>query len=332
MKSLKLALGVLIFSTALAAPGCKSTAVTEDAPERVLRVPALGAAHVAFLEGDHLTMVKRVRDVLLDKDADPIAKDNARELLEKGYEVTSGNLPADWSMPPGFEPITYKQERTEHADGTRYGLRLEGRVDDPHRMKNISLLRGDTVLMDREAHVGRYLDYAMNDGVFYYTLETRNQAAFPEPGVMTLRITLADGSVSEGWFISDRLAASASPVITEPGDSDSLKSAHPTVKWVPFRSPENVPYEGRSLVLWLSRREDDGTYSTPWVSPDGSPDQSEVQLGVGATGGPPLFSRKDVDLPNGDYELDVIYAESRRFGPMWLKRKSTRALSFHIAR
>ena len=333
MNSIKVALGLLaLMGMGVAAPGCKSSPITEDIQGPVLRVPALTAAHDAFLAGDHLTMVKRVKDVLADDNADAMAKDNARELLEKGYEVTSGKLPADWSLPSGFEPLSYKQERTDGPDGTRFRLRLDGRVDDSKRIKNLALLRGPTVLLDREAHVGRYFDYAHTEGMIYFSLETRDLAAFPEPGIMTLRLTLTDGSVTEGWFISDRLASSASAVITEPADSDSVKSAHPTVKWLPFRSPESAPYERRGMILWLSHREDDGTYSSPWVSFDRSPDQTEATLGVAGTGGPPHFPRQDLELPNGDYGFDVIYDESRRFGPMSLVRRSTRSTSFHVAR
>jgi hypothetical protein len=330
MNSIKLSLGLLALSALI--PGCKSSPITEDIQEPVLRVPALTAAHDAFLAGDHLTMVKRVKEVLADDNADAMAKDNARELLEKAYEVTSGQLPADWSLPPGFEPLSYKQERTDRADGTRFRVRLDGRVDDSKRIKNLALLRGATVVLDREAQVGKYFDYAHKDGMMYFSLETRDLPAFPEPGIMTLRLTLADGSVTEGWFISDRLASSASPVITEPRESDSVKAAHPTVKWLPFRSPESAPYERRGKILWLSRREDDGTYSSPWVSFDESPDQTEAHLGVAGTSGPPKFPRQDLELPNGDYGFDVIYDETRRFGPMRLGRRSTRSVSFHVAR
>jgi len=122
------------------------------------------------------------------------------------------------------------------------------------------------------------------------------------------------------------IASSASAFITEPHDSDTLKTGHPTVKWLPFRSPEAANYERRGLIMWLSRREDDGTYSNPWKSFGTSPDRTEARLGAGGEGSP------DVDLPNGDYILDLVYDESRRFGPMSLVRRSTRFLTFHITR
>jgi hypothetical protein len=162
--------------------------------------------------------------------------------------------------------------------------------------------------------------------MIYYSLESRDIPAFPQPGILTLRLTLSDGSVTEGWFISDRLASSASALVTEPRDSDSVKSARPMLKWQQFRSPESAAYERRGMIIWLSRREDDGSYSNPWKSFGTSPDRTEAKLGGPGEGSP------EVDLPNGDYGVDIIFDESRRFGPMLLVRRSTRSVNFHIAR
>ncbi len=321
MNSIKIALTITALSINFAAPGCGRSETTEERAAPVLRVPALTAAHNAFLQGDYLTMVKRVKEVLDDKNADPMAKDNARELLEKAYEVTNGKLPADWTLPAGFEPIGYKEVRQEVSDGPRLRVRLDGRVDDPKRMKGLALLRGTEVLLDSQANVGRYFASPPDpDGMVYFSLETRDVPKLPEPGIMTLRVALADGSVTEGWFIADRLASSASPVVTEPGESVSVKSANPTVKWLPFRSPEGAPYERRNLVLWLSRRNDDGTYANAWSSSSPAADRTEARLG--GPGG----------LTDGDYSLDVVFDESRRFGPMSLVRRSTRVQSFHVTR
>jgi hypothetical protein len=326
MNSIKFALGVLALTGVVSAAGCKTTPTTEDLSPTVLRVPALSAAHVAFLEEDRLTMVKRVKDVLADNDADPMAKDNARELLEKAYEVTGGKLPADWSLPSGFEPIRYRPIHLELADGPRLRVQLEGRVDDQKRIKAMVLARGSEVLIDWQVHVGRHVTYVDKDGMTYFFLESPDLPAFPEPGIMTLRLTLADGSVTDGWFINDHLGSTASPVITEPSDSGSVASAHPTVKWLPFRSPENVQFEKRELTLYLTRREDDGTYTNPWRLWGGSPDRTEAHIGAAGEGVP------EVELPNGDYDLGVTYDESRRFGPMLLVRRSTRNVSFHVSR
>ncbi len=321
MNILKIALAITALSINIAAPACGKSEVTEEHAVPVLRVPALTAAHNAFLEGDHLTMVKRVRDVLADKNADTMAKDNARELLEKAYEATNGKLPADWTLPAGFEPIAYKQVRQEHSDGPELRVRLDGRVDDLKRMKGLALLRGSTVILDSQAGVGRFTgDGVDEDGMHYFSLETRDLPAFPEPGIMTLRVTLADGSVTEGWFISDRLAASTSPVVIEPGEAVSVKGANPVLKWVPFRSPESAKYERRNLILWLSRRSDDGLYSKAWTSFGPAADRGDAVLGG------------EAGLTTGDYALDVVYDESRRFGPMSLVRRSSRALSFHVTR
>lgn len=321
MNPIKFAIAITALSINFAAPGCGKTETTEEKAAPVLRVPALTAAHNAFLEGDQLTMVKRVRDVLADKSADPMAKDNARELLEKAYETTSGKLPSDWTLPSGFEPIAYKQVRQEKEDGPQLRVRLDGRVDDVKRLKGLALLRGTEVLLDSQANIGRYFAGGPDaDGMIYFSLESRDLQAYPEPGIMTLRLTLADGSVTEGWFIADRLASSASPVITEPGDSVSMKSANPTVKWLPFRSPEGAPYEHRNLILWLSRRNDDGSYANAWSSSSAAGDRTDARLG-----GP-------AGLADGDYALDLVYDESRRFGPMKLVRRSSRVVSFHVTR
>jgi len=325
---MKYATLAFISLTALAiTSGCKSSPINEDIPEPVLRAPALTAAHNAFLETDYVTMGKRIRDVMSDARVDQMAKDNARELLERGYEATGGKLPADWALPAGFEPMAYRQVRTETPDGPRLRVRLDGRVDDVKRIKSMKLFRGAELLLDMQGTGSKWFAGAPDtDGMIYYSLDSRDLPAFPEPGILTLQLVMTNGSVTEGWFINDKLASSASAFITEPHDSDTLKTGHPTVKWLPFRSPEAANYERRGLIMWLSRREDDGTYSNPWKSFGTSPDRTEARLGAGGEGSP------DVDLPNGDYILDLVYDESRRFGPMSLVRRSTRFLTFHITR
>lgn len=325
MSSIKHSLGLLALTVLVS--GCKSSPISEDIQEPVLRAPALTSADNAFLEGDYVTMGKRVKDVLVDKDVDSMAKDNARELLEKAYEATNGKLPADWALPAGFEPIAYKQVRVDQPDGPRLRVRLDSRVDDAKRIKDLVLRRGTEVLLDMHAPSSKWYAGAPDrDGLVYWSLESRDLPSFPEPGLMTLRLTLADGAVTEGWFVSDRLASSATPFVTEPQDSASVKTGHPVLKWLPFRSPENTSYERRGLIIWLSRREDDGSYSNPWRSFGTYPDRTEATIGAGGEGSP------EVELPNGDYLVDVTYDESRRFGPMVLGRRSTRRLSFHVAR
>lgn len=87
--------------------------------------------------------------------------------------------------------------------------------------------------------------------MIYFSLQSRDLGAFPEPGIMTLRLTLSDGSVT-GLVHRGSLG-----LVRVPRD-------HGTGR---------LGFGEERSSLRLSHREDDGTYSSPWVSFGGSPER-----------------------------------------------------------
>src|SRR5207249_4010906 len=135
MRTLKLLLFVIAFTA------CRTSPSISDDPAPSPRSTALDAAHAAYLQGNFLAMAQRIRDVLTDVKADPLARENALGLLEKAYEEQDGKLPADWKLPRGFEVIRYHELRASEVDGVRYSIALMGLIDDASRITSMELRR-----------------------------------------------------------------------------------------------------------------------------------------------------------------------------------------------
>jgi hypothetical protein len=308
-------------------PACRSSAPTDSAPPPPEeRTTALEAAHVEYLQGDFLAMTKRIRDVLADPKSDALVRENALELLEKGYESQAGVLPTDWKLPAGFEGMSYKQIRVANPEDGHFSFLLSGRMDDPKRVDGLELRRWpDEVLLDKRAGIGKWASMRDDDGLHYFALEIEDRDALPAPGLFTMRLSLVDGTVVNGWFIVDRLTSSETPTMIAPVLHGSATGPNPALRWQPFRSPEYAPFEKRVLSLWVSTREADGNHKDVWSIWQSNPgERTEAIIGKKGEGG------AEVALRPGDYWASITFAELRKLGPLHLMRMSRRNHPFHV--
>lgn len=285
---------------------------------------ALDAAHTAYLEGDFIAVAERIRDVLLDPGSSDLVKENAYALLDKSYEVNKGHLPVRFTLPEGYVHLDYGAIRGATRHGPFYEIFVRGRARDASHLKGVTLKRlPDEVLLDKRSGKGKFDLRDDEPGYKDFVLEVKEVPALPADGVFTIRLELDDGTVSESWFIAHGLASSASPEVKSPAPSAALSDPNPVVSWVPFRSPEYVPFEERILNIWAGRDGDEANAWNFWTADPG--DLATLKLG-NHPGTP------SVKLPTGDYWLSVGVFERRAFGPIHLNRASTTALPFHLVR
>jgi hypothetical protein len=283
--------------------------------------PALQSAHDAYLAGDFVSLGERVRDTLLDLRASDLVKRNAYALLDKAYEVQNGSLPSRFVVPGGIEGLKFGFVRGTSGQRSFYRVYLYGRIPDASRLKVLSVrLLPDEALLDERAGLGELHRVHEAEGRERFVLE-RQVPELPREGVVALHLELADGTVSDGWFVSHSQVSSATPEVLSPTPASAVSGAHPVVRWKPFRTPEFAPYERRTLSVYLARDNKEGVAWDFWTQNYG--DLAEVRAGD-----EPNASKEALDP--GDYWLNVSCGETRAFGPVTLARESRTSLGFHL--
>lgn len=290
------------------------------APPETRTVPsALEGAHEAYLRSDWLTMGDRIHDVLVDRGSTALVKENALELLDKGYEATHGQLPSRTTLPSGMRVVTLGCMRGQHAYATYRTIYLYVKLDRGlgSHVKDISVRTqpGEVSVLDRAAGIGdlRVTPQAGED-VDEVVLEAKNVAAALPDGVVTIRVSLDDGRQVDAWVIARAMASSASPEVATPMQSATFSDPSPTFEWTPFRSPEYAPFEFRVLSVYVEDERKKTTAFDHWTMLYGEVGRLKV----------------DKKLEPGSYWLALTAGEDRKFGPINLARTSQRGVPFSI--
>lgn len=280
---------------------------------------ALEAAHESYLRGDWITMNDRLRDVLVDRSASSLVRDNAFELLDKAYEATNGNLPSRFALPPGFQVVSIGSMRGQHPWATYRSIFLYVKVDRGMgaHVKDISLrsLPG-TVILDSAAGIGEREDIQLTDEKADEVKLKANKVDAPLPdGVAEIHISLDDGRALDTWVLVRGMGSSASPDVSSPGPSAALGDPSPTFEWTPFKSPEYAPFEARSLSVWVSDEQTKTAAFDRWM-----------MIPANETGS----MKVDKKLRPGNYWVAFTFGENRKFGPINMTRASQRGVPFSI--
>jgi hypothetical protein len=282
---------------------------------------ALEAAHESYLRSDWLTMSDRIHDVLLDRASTALVKENALELLDKGYDATHGNLPSHLTLPPGLKVITLGSMRGQHAYATYRTIYLYVKLDRGlgSHVKDISVRTqpGNVPVLDRAAGIGDLrLTPQPEENVDEVVLEAKDVPAALPDGVVTIRITLDDGREVDTWVIARSMASSASPELATPTQSATYDDPNPTFEWTPFRSPEYSPFEYRVLSVYVENEQTKKVAFDHWTMLH----EDIARLKV------------DKPLEPGSYWLAFTAGEDRKFGPINLARTSQRGVPFSVVR
>ena len=284
-----------------------------SAPTNGASTPALDSAHQAYLEGDYQAVTERIRDVLLDPQSSDIVKENAYELLEKAYEVEAGKLPSTYVPPAGIYRLKYGVVNGMSGGRPFRSVYLYGQMPDLSRLARITVrhLPDAATILDSSDPQCSFTTAAEN-GYPHFSVEHPDIPALPQEGVVSVRFTLEDGTTSETWLLSHAQISSAAPELKAPLPSSSLRGS-PLVSWTPFHSPEALPYEQRTIAMWISKI---GANTSSWNTwRQDYADLSSLQVG---------------SLSAGDYWLNANFGELRQFGPFQIARESRVGQGFHI--
>lgn len=307
----------------LGALGCTNAPSPSSSPPPppVAAPGALDSAHQAYLDGDYLALGDRVRDVLLDARSSDLVKENAFALLDKAFEVQKGHLPSRFVLPPGMEGVKYAVVRGQSQQHGYYRVYLYGRMKDASQVKDVSVrLLPDTLMLDSAAGIGQLsVKPEGSSGMQRFVLE-REVPELPRDGVLSIHFGMKDGAVSDGWAITHSAASSATPEIQSPSSSSTVAAGHPLVSWTPFRSPEYLPFERRTLSVYVGDSAE-GTAWDFWTQDYG--DLAAVKVGD-------HLPAARTSLVPGDYWLTLGCGETRMVGPITLARESRTQLGFHV--
>lgn len=282
----------------------------------------LEAAHEAFLDGDHATMVDDLKAILADPDADPATRRNAIDLLEVAYEDTQGRLPAHTKLPDALDRLTFESIVKTEPGRLKHRVVVRGWATSPHRIEGMRLLHGphNTVVLDQAQGLGAYASSADDDG-FEFELEGPEVASPAPDGLYTLSMRI-DGQQVSVWFIASGLTSSATPTLRVPAAGQALSTTQPVLAWDDFRSPEHKTFEPRARSVWIARLQSDapGPAWTLWTSDA----IQRAKVGHHPSG-------RGVDaLEPGLYWIALTYSEGRTQGPIALKRVSRTASPFSV--
>lgn len=297
--------------------GCSSSTGMDTAQAKAASTAtpvALTAAHQAYLDGDFLALGEHVRDVILDRSASELAKENAYELVEKAYEVNKGKLPSRFKPPAGYDAWNYAYYRVATPDGTNYMAQFRLFARDASHVKVLTL---------RHSPSGATLDKATSSvvrhdpaggGLDELIVNSGPLESPPGDGIVTMHIELDDGTTSDGFVIVHGLAAATTPDVRSPAEGATVNEQNPLVTWEP---------QARGVAIHVYREEDGALV---WEFGTREPGFGQVRLG--SDKGVPAGK-----LAPGNYIFDVTAADSERaFGPVTLMRASRTYRRLHVAR
>lgn len=276
---------------------------------------SLDQAHEAFLARDYGALTASLRETLGGPEVDSVVRQNALDLLAKAAEETQGNLPVNWTPPPGVSDLKFTQSLKQEPDGLVHKIKIRGDLAAVDTLKQVQVVRfPDLVVLDRQAGLGEYSTSPEAEGAFSFDLEREMPAALQED-LYIVRFELKDGTQSEGWFIVDDLAASTTPNLISPAVGETFRHGHPEFVFEDFRSPEYKSYEIRRLNINAARLiPTDPGWDLSWGFYVRDPDLTRITVG-------PHPDALGVDeLEPGRYWVSVEFLEERRFGPMKLRR------------
>jgi hypothetical protein len=304
-------ISLVVFAMACA---CSSKTAGTDAPPAAAPIvpQSLMAAHQAYLDRDFLALGDRLRDVLVDPSASRLVKENAFELLEKAYQTNQGKLPSSFKLPDGCSSMQLGYFHVETPNGPHYEVHARVLAKDASHVTRFALRRlpDETVLDGQPGNdhlIVRRDPAARAAGVEEVIINSGPIETPPDDGVVSIRLELDDGSATDGYVITRKLAWTASLDIRVP---ESTSDPQPVIAWRPLM-PEYAGDNARGIVIHVMHRED-GSVAWEYFTkkPDGP---NEVRVGAG---GFPDKAR----LAAGDYLTDVSAGEERMFGPVTLVR------------
>jgi hypothetical protein len=285
---------------------------------------AVERAHNAFVARDYLGLTGAAKEVLLGTDTDETTKKNILDLLSKAKIEQNGSLPVDWHLPAEIDKVDFKLNRRSIPDGVKFDFVFRGRMKEADSISQLQITAypGLTIL-DKQNHIGQWKTHP-EEGKFDFELSDRTGTREPlAEGLYLFTLELKDGARTEGWFVVNHLASSASPKLLYPAVGEAMTTHNPQIRWEDFRSPEYQPEERRNVYVYVNPPDSD-TEEFGWNFWEQHPSRTSIEVGktVGGTG--------VSSLAKGPYWLTLGYCESSNFGDMRLSRCSRTGRPFSV--
>lgn len=319
-----------VFSTFLLTVACSTTPSISNEPAPAVDRSALDAAHAAYLEGDFVAVGDQLRRVLEEPALSPLVAENAYELLEQAYAATNGHLPSSVVLPAAVRAMQVSNLKvTYERQAPRFGAMMWVKHTESVQLRGLTLrqLPSGKIWLDR-ADASTWKTEKRDGGNVEDVVQQEFAAPLPD-GVYAVRLDFEGQPPVDAWFIAHGLTPTAVPEIASPSAEAITSESHPEVTWDPFTSPEHVPFEGRTLNLYVGKRDAHATpaqhgYAPFWNLWTPAPGLlGAVRIGAHA-GAPPAT------LTAGDYWLSLSAAETRSFGPVELLRSAQTHRAFHV--
>jgi hypothetical protein len=286
---------------------------------------SLSAAHDAYLGADYVAMGEHIRDVLLDPTSTGLAKENALELLDKAFEVNHGVLPSQFRPPASVRSLQYLSRQFVAPTGRSiFQVRFAGSMKDASELVGLTVRHlPDGLVLDKRGGGSfeiRHDPPFSQHGLEEFVLDSQPLDAPLADGVVSIRLELRDGTVSEGFVISHGLGATELPNILTPGPMESVTDATPLVRWALPERAGATPFEHQRTIVHVNRA---GEGEALWLLGSENGGGGEVRIGSaeGST---------TTKLAPGSYEVFVSPGELRHFGPVEVAHASRVSRAFHV--
>lgn len=314
MKSILISLTVLLTLSAQAA----------EIPRAVYN------AHAAYLKGDGRTLIKEMKDALMQTQNNTAIVKNMTQLHNAAEKnLLLKNIEPDWQLPKEVTYAGFEVQRQLSLPQGRIGYRMAvfAGVKDGSLLEQLQVIRyPDTVIFDRAGKIGEWWDgHSAPDKAMDFWAGSPTVAKPIEEGLFLLNIKLKDQPLIQGWFILSNKNATTSPNVISPQVNQVFGNGQPQFTWQQFQSPELQPGERSRVGLKIVKANDnqDDVASVNLLNRKATSYKFGDKVDTEEYEGPS-------ELDAGHYYLRLLYRETEEFGPMLIRRTSVTKVPFSV--
>ncbi|MCX6119973.1 MAG: DUF2861 family protein [Proteobacteria bacterium] len=221
----------------------------------------------------------------------------------------------DWTLPDGVNGLRVSQMRREQAGKLSFRFDISGNTKSRDTISQLKVRHADgRVILDKNAALGEWGIKREDDG-FKFVLEQERQLRPIDSGLYFIDIVTSSNQKVEGYVIVSNHVSSETPVVLRPRVHESLTNRLGVFSWEDFKSPEMTACEWR--YQYGSIREIN-TDPEVWDF-----DRHDADLITKA-------DLSDLTIKNGKYVFSIRYGESRKFGPVKIRRLSHKVVPFSV--
>lgn len=295
-------------------------------------IQLLQQAQQSFLKNDGNSLVKNLKEALIQSKNHPFAVKNASQIyLSAESKGMLKNIKPDWQVPAELQYLNVSVQRKYMYEGgkVRFFLSSGATLSERGIVEQFQLIQyPNRVIFDKLAKVGDWKEQEWDGKPTFWISEDWHAEQVPE-GLYLLNIKVKNRPMVQGWFLINDENSSASPVVKVPSLNQIFTTDQPTFVWNNFRSPELNSEDHTKIGLKITREETDLYEEITNLKLIFNPERTEVayHLGDRSTG---LDHQGATRLKPGKYQLNLGYREMHSFGDLYIVRVSTSKIPFTV--